>query len=206
MIGAGIFILPGIAAEGAGPASSISFVIAGFVALLAALSLSELATGMPVAGGSYHFVNRALGGFFGSIVGWGMWTGLMFASAFYMIGFGQYLVEPIPFLDGRALVILLGLIGLVLIVGVNYYGTEESSQLQNIMIGAETAIVLAYVALGLFFIDPANLDPFAPPGPSGIFATTGVVFVSFLGFEIIATVSGEVKNPSRNIPLAMILS
>ncbi|AXG08275.1 amino acid permease (plasmid) [Haloplanus rubicundus] len=206
MIGAGIFILPGIAAEGAGPASSISFVIAGFVALLAALSLSELATGMPVAGGSYHFVNRALGGFFGSIVGWGMWTGLMFASAFYMIGFGQYLVEPIPFLDGRALIILLGLIGLVLIVGVNYYGTEESSQLQNVMIGAETVIVLAYVALGLFFIDPANLDPFAPTGPSGIIATTGVVFVSFLGFEIIATVSGEVKNPSRNIPLAMILS
>jgi amino acid transporter/nucleotide-binding universal stress UspA family protein len=206
MIGAGIFILPGIAAEGAGPASSISFLIAGFVALLAALSLSELATGMPVAGGSYHFVNRALGGFFGSIVGWGMWTGLMFASAFYMIGFGQYLVEPIPFLDGRALIVLLGLVGLALIVGVNYYGTEESSQLQNVMIGAETVIVLAYVVLGLFFVDPTNLDPFAPTGPSGIIATTGVVFVSFLGFEIIATVSGEVKNPSRNIPLTMLLS
>jgi amino acid transporter/nucleotide-binding universal stress UspA family protein len=206
MIGAGIFILPGIAAEGAGPASSVSFLIAGFVALLAALSLSELATGMPIAGGSYHYVNRALGGFFGSIVGWGMWTGLMFASAFYMIGFGQYLVEPIPFLDGRALVVLLGLLGLSLIVGVNYYGTEESSQLQNVMIGAETVVVLAYVALGLFFIDPTNLEPFAPTGPSGIIATTGIVFVSFLGFEIIATVAGEVKDPSRNIPLTMILS
>ena len=62
MIGAGIFILPGIAAEGAGPASAVSFLVAGFVALLAALSLSELATGMPIAGGSYHYVNRALGG------------------------------------------------------------------------------------------------------------------------------------------------
>jgi amino acid transporter/nucleotide-binding universal stress UspA family protein len=206
MIGAGIFILPGIAAEGAGPASAISFVVAGFVALLAALSLSELATGMPVAGGSYHYVNRALGGFFGSIVGWGMWTGLMFASAFYMIGFGQYLVQPISFLDGRGVVVLLGLVGLALIVGINYYGTEESSKLQNIMIGTETVIVLAYVALGLFFIDPANLEPFAPTGPSGIIATTGIVFVSFLGFEIIATVAGEVKNPSRNIPLSMILS
>ncbi|MEF8825202.1 MAG: amino acid permease, partial [Halapricum sp.] len=169
-------------------------------------SLSELATGMPVAGGSYHFVNRALGGFFGSIVGWGMWTGLMFASAFYMIGFGQYLVEPIPFLDGRAFVVLLGIVGLALIVGVNYYGTEESSQLQNVMIGTETAIVVAYVALGLFVIEPANLEPFAPTGPSGIIATTGIVFVSFLGFEIIATVSGEIKNPSRTIPLSMILS
>ncbi|ERH03545.1 MAG: amino acid transporter, partial [Halorubrum sp. J07HR59] len=104
IIGAGIFILPGIAAEEAGPASSVSFLTAGFVALLAALSLSELATGMPIAGGSYHYLNRALGGFFGSIVGWGMWTRLLFASPFYMIGFGQYLVAPLLFLDGRALV------------------------------------------------------------------------------------------------------
>jgi amino acid transporter/nucleotide-binding universal stress UspA family protein len=206
MIGAGIFILPGIAAEGAGPASAVSFLIAGGVALLAALSLSELATGMPVAGGSYHYVNRALGGLFGSVVGWGMWTGLMFASAFYMIGFGQYLVAPIPFLDGRVFVVLLGLVGLTLIVGINYYGTEESSKLQNVMIGAETLVVLAYVAVGLFFIDPANLEPFAPFGAGGVVATTGVVFVSFLGFEIIATVAGEVKNPSRNIPLTMLLS
>jgi len=206
MIGAGIFILPGIAAEGAGPASALSFVIAGGVAFLAALSLSELATGMPIAGGSYHYVNRALGGLFGSIVGWGMWSGLMFASAFYMIGFGQYLVAPIPFLDGRLFVVGLGLVGLALIVGINYYGTEESSQLQNVMIGAETLVVLAYVAVGLFFIEPANLEPFAPFGPGGIIATTGVVFVSFLGFEIIATVAGEVKDPGRNIPLTMLLS
>jgi amino acid transporter len=206
MIGAGIFILPGIAAQNAGPASSISYAIAGFVALLAALSLSELATGMPIAGGSYHYVNRALGSLFGSVVGWGMWTGLMFASAFYMIGFGQYIVEPIPFLDGRVFIVALGLLGLALLVGVNYYGTEESSSLQNVMIGAETAVILVFVAVGVFFIDPANLEPFAPTGPTGIVATTGIVFISFLGFEIIATVAGEIKNPSRTIPLSMILS
>ncbi|MFC7098848.1 amino acid permease [Halobaculum marinum] len=206
MIGAGIFILPGIAAETAGPASSISYALAGFVALLAALSLSELATGMPIAGGSYHYVNRALGGLFGAIVGWGMWTGLMFASAFYMIGFGQYLVEPIPFLDGRIFIVALGLVGLALLLGVNYYGTEESSAFQNVTIGTETAIILVFVAVGVFFIDPGNLEPFAPFGPAGIVATTGIVFISFLGFEIIATVAGEIKNPSRVIPLSMILS
>lgn len=206
MIGAGIFILPGIAAEGAGPASSLSFGIAGVVALLAAISLSELATGMPIAGGSYHYVNRALGSFFGSIVGWGMWTGLMFASAFYMIGFGQYLVEPIPFLDGRFFVVLLGLLGLAFLIGVNYYGTEESSTFQNVMIGAETVVILVFLAIGFFYIDPSNLEEFAPTGPSGIIATTGLVFVTFLGFEIIATVAEEVKNPGRNIPLTMILS
>jgi amino acid transporter/nucleotide-binding universal stress UspA family protein len=206
MIGAGIFILPGIAAEGAGPASAISYAIAGFVALLAALSLSELATGMPIAGGSYHYVNRALGGLFGAVVGWGMWTGLMFASAFYMIGFGQYLVAPIPFLDGRVFVVGLGLVGLALLLGVNYYGTEESSAFQNVTIGVETAIILVFVAVGVFFVDPANLEPFAPFGAGGVVATTGIVFISFLGFEIIATVAGEIKNPSRTIPLSMILS
>ena len=206
MIGAGIFILPGLAAEGAGPASAVSFVIAGFVALLAALSLAELATGMPVAGGSYHYVNRALGGLFGSIVGWGMWTGLMFASAFYMIGFGQYIVAPLPFLDGRALIVLLGLVGLGLITAVNFYGTEESSGAQNIMIGAELVVVLIYVALGVFFIEPGNLENFAPTGVSGVVATTGTVFVTYLGFEIIATVAGEIKQPGKLIPLTMVLS
>ena len=206
MIGAGIFILPGLAAEGAGPASAISFVIAGFVALLAALSLAELATGMPIAGGSYHYVNRALGGLFGSIVGWGMWTGLMFASAFYMIGFGQYIVAPLPFLDGRALIVLLGLVGLGLITGINFYGTDESSGAQNIMIGAELVVVLIYVGFGVFFIEPGNLEDFAPTGVSGIVATTGVVFVTYLGFEIIATVAGEIERPGKLIPLTMVLS
>ena len=206
MIGAGIFILPAIAAESAGPASSISFGIAGFVALLAALSLAELATGMPISGGSYHYVNRGLGSFFGSIVGWGMWTGLMFASAFYMVGFGQYIVESVPFLDGRALIVLVGLLGLGLIVGVNYYGTEESSGAQNVMIATEFVIVLIYTGVGLFFIETANLVDFAPTGPSGIVATTGIVFVTFLGFEIIATVAGEIKEPGKLIPLTMVLS
>jgi APA family basic amino acid/polyamine antiporter len=206
MIGAGIFILPGLAAEGAGPASAISFLIAGFVALLAALSMAELATGMPIAGGAYHYVNRALGGLFGSIVGWGMWAGLMFGSAFYMIGFGQYIVVPLPFLDGRALIVLLGIIGVGLITVINYYGTDESSGAQNLMIGAELAVILAYVALGIFFVDPGNFDPFAPTGASGIVATTGTVFVTYLGFGIIATVAGEIKQPGKLIPLTMVLS
>ncbi len=206
MIGAGIFILPGLAAKGAGPASSVSFVIAGFVALLAALSLSELATGMPIAGGSYHYVNRALGGLFGSIVGWGMWTGLMFASAFYMIGFGQYVVVPLPSLTGRTLVVLVGLIGLVAITSINYYGTDESSGAQNVMIGTEVVIVLMYVAFGVFYVDPGNLREFAPTGVTGVVATTGTVFVTYLGFEIIATVAGEIKKPGKLIPLTMVLS
>lgn len=77
--------------EEAGWASILSFIGGGLISLLATLTLSELLAATPRTGGGYHYVNYSFGGFFGRIVGWGMWIGLMFASAFYMIGFGQYL-------------------------------------------------------------------------------------------------------------------
>jgi len=135
-----------------------------------------------------------------------MWTGLMFATAFYMIGFGQYIVVPLPFLDGRALIVLVGLVGLAAITGLNYYGTDESSGAQNLMIGAELVVVLAYVGAGVFFVEPGNLAEFAPTGAAGVVATTGTVFVTYLGFEIIATVAGEIEDPGRLIPATMVLS
>ena len=97
MIGAGIFILPSIAAERAGPAASVSYMIGGLIAIMTALSISELSTGMPKAGGSYYFITRSLGPFFGTITGIGMWMGLVFATSFYMIGFEYYLSNFLPF-------------------------------------------------------------------------------------------------------------
>ncbi|MFO8098149.1 MAG: amino acid permease, partial [Salinibacter sp.] len=132
MIGAGIFVLPGIVANNAGPAGMISFLIGGAVSLLTALSLSELATGMPKAGGSYYYVNTALGSFFGSIVGWSMWAGLMFATAFYMLGFGQYLTYFFPL--GSTGVALSALVMAGLLVGVNYRGVKETGSLQNLIV------------------------------------------------------------------------
>jgi amino acid transporter len=91
MIGAGIFVLPGVAANAAGPVVVVSFVVGGLIAMVNALSVSELGTAMPKAGGGYYYTNRSLGPMFGSIAGMGDWMGLAFASAFYCIGFGQYL-------------------------------------------------------------------------------------------------------------------
>lgn len=104
------------------------------------------------------------------------------------------------------LVVAFGIVGLGIILGINHYGTEESGGAQNVMIGTELAIVVVYTILGFFFIKRANLAEFAPTGPSGIVATTGTVFVTFLGFEIIATVAGEIKKPGKLIPLTMVLS
>jgi APA family basic amino acid/polyamine antiporter len=202
MIGAGIFVLPSIAADAAGPASMISFLIGGVVSLLAALSLSELATGMPKAGGSYYYVNRALGGFFGSIVGWGMWGGLMFASAFYMLGFGQYLTYFVPM--GATGVAIAALVMAVLLVAVNYYGVKETGALQNVIVIALVGLIIVFIAFGVLNVDMSTLRPFNPEGWGAVAATAGTVYVSFIGFEVIATSAEEIKNPSRNLPLSMI--
>jgi amino acid transporter/nucleotide-binding universal stress UspA family protein len=200
MIGAGIFVLPSIAAEAAGPASMISFAAGGVVSLLAALSLSELATGMPKAGGSYYYVNRALGSFFGSIVGWGMWAGLMFASAFYMLGFGQYLTYFLPMGDTGVAVAALVMAGIL--TGVNYYGVKETGALQNVIVIGLVGLIVVFVAFGVLNVD--SLGEFNPEGWGTVAATVGTVYVTFIGFEVIATSAEEIKNPSRNLPLSMI--
>jgi len=93
MVGAGIFVFPGIAIGYAGPAAMFSFAIAGAIALLVAFSAAELSTAMPENGGAYYYVSRALGPAFGMFVGIGQWFGLVFASAFYLVGFGRYAAE-----------------------------------------------------------------------------------------------------------------
>jgi amino acid transporter/nucleotide-binding universal stress UspA family protein len=202
MIGAGIFVLPSIAAEAAGPASMISFTIGGCVSLLAALSLSELATGMPKAGGSYYYVNRSLGSFFGSIVGWGMWGGLMFASAFYMLGFGQYLTYFVPM--GATGVAVAALVMAAILTGVNYYGVKETGSLQNVIVIALVGLILVFIVFGVLNVDMDTLEPFNPNGWPAVAATAGTVYVTFIGFEVIATSAEEIRNPSRNLPLSMI--
>jgi len=207
MIGAGIFVLPSIAAEQAGPASMLAFLGGGLVSLLAALSLSELATGMPKAGGSYYYVNRALGPLFGSIVGWGMWAGLTFASAFYMIGFGQYLLPGlggyVPLLTGwgETGITVVALSMAALLTGVNYYGVKETGALQNVIVLSLVALIVAFLGLGL--LSGPTIGEFNPQGWPAVAATVGTVYVSFIGFEVIATSAEEIENPSRNLPLAM---
>jgi APA family basic amino acid/polyamine antiporter len=208
MIGAGIFVLPSIAAEQAGPASTVAFFAGGMISLLAALSLSELATGMPKAGGSYYYVNRALGPFFGSIVGLGMWAGLTFASAFYMIGFGQYLLpglgQYVGFLSGwgEVGITVAALVMAAFLTAVNYYGVKETGALQNVIVLTLVGLILAFLGLGI--LSGPTIGEFNPYGWPTVAATVGTVYVTFIGFEVIATSAEEIKNPSRNLPLAMI--
>ncbi|WP_435346075.1 amino acid permease [Haloarchaeobius sp. HRN-SO-5] len=209
MIGAGIFVLPGDAISDAGSLAAGSFVLGGVIAILTAFSASELGTAMPKSGGAYYYVNRALGPLFGSVAGWSNWLGLAFASAFYMVGFGEYIRNIFGLAEGYALfgvtvptLKLVALAGASLFVAVNYVGAKETGRLQNVIVLILVAILTVFTAIGSLHADPVNL-----PGSKGtlpMIETTGLIFVSYLGFVQITSVAEEIKDPDRNLPRAVI--
>jgi len=209
MIGAGIFVLPGVAAQEAGPVVVASFLVGGVVAMINAFSVSELGTAMPKAGGGYYYINRSLGPLFGSIAGMGDWMGLAFASAFYCIGFGQYLatLAPIPGFLFLADIQVGALIAGVVFVGVNYVGAKETGGIQTVIVLVLLSILSVFAVFGWLSFDYAVLvgeGGLTPMGYGAILPGTAVVFVSFLGYAKIATVAEELKNPGRNLPIAVI--
>ena len=211
MVGAGIFVFPGLAAGEAGPAAMLSFAIGAVVALLVALPTSELATAMPESGGGYYFVSRSLGTLLGGMVGLGQWLGLVFASAFYLMGFGHYLETLAREIGVQAPMPVVGIAlgGAVLLTGVSITGTENTGDLQNWIVGALLVLLAGFLGhggldvLGVFGRERVP-KAFFPYGTLPVFTTAALVFTSYLGFVQIATVAGEVKNPGRNLPLSMI--
>ncbi|MFC7153947.1 amino acid permease [Halomarina halobia] len=209
MIGAGIFVLPGEAAREAGPVVVVSFLVGGLIAMVNALSVSELGTAMPKAGGGYYYVNRALGPVFGSIAGMGDWMGLAFASAFYCIGFGQYLttLAPMPTVLFLNDIQVGALIAGAFFVGVNYIGAKETGGIQTVIVLVLLTILGLFAVAGWLSFDYGTLagdGGLAPFGTGEVLPATALVFVSFLGYAKIATVAEELKDPGRNLPIAII--
>lgn len=212
MIGAGIFVFPGLAVGRAGPAAAGSFAIGAVVALLVALPASELATAMPKSGGGYYFISRALGTLAGAVVGLSLWFGLVFATAFYLVGFGYYAVDTLAELGiavGEGLVIPVAVLFGAGFTVLNVTGTENAAKLQNGIVALLLSILVAFLgyggldAVGLVG-EPATPERFAPFGAMSVFTTAALVFTSYLGFAQVATVAGEMKDPGRNLPLAMV--
>lgn len=211
MVGAGIFVFPGIAAGYAGPAAMVSFVIGGIIALMVAVSTAELATAMPESGGAYFYVSRIFGPFAGFIIGIGQWIGLVFASSFYLSGFGQYavdLIRQMGFQMGHPVILLAFGTALLLMI-VNLFGTKGAGKLQNRVVIILTGLLTLLFGYGLLNAtgivgETAWPTPFAPNGMGPVFTTTALIFTSYLGFVQIATVAGEIKNPKKNIPRALV--
>lgn len=219
MIGAGIFVFPGLAAGRAGPAAAVSFAIGAVIALLVALPTSELATAMPESGGGYYFISRGLGALPGAIVGIGLTFGLVFATAFYLVGFGEYaagvlveanLIATTSISVGPIeAVSLLGIVLGILLTVMSVFGTENTESLQNIVVGLLLAILVVFLSISGIRLSgiaggPTPATTFAPAGYGPILATAALVFTSYLGFAQIATVAEDIVEPDRNLPLSMI--
>jgi amino acid transporter len=201
MISSGIFILPGLAFARTGPAVIISYFLAGIFALIGIFSIIELSTAMPKAGGDYYFINRSLGPFIGTISGFLSWFALSLKSAFAIFGISGiiFIVTGFPVLISSILVCIFFIL-------LNMIGIKEAAKFQVSLVSVLLILMVLYIIFGFSKINTFHFYPFAPKGINPIFATTGFIFISFGGLLKVASVSEEIKNPKKNIPLGMIVS
>jgi APA family basic amino acid/polyamine antiporter len=201
MISSGIFILPGVAFSLTGPSVFISYTIAGTIALIGVLSIAELSTAMPKAGGDYYFVVRSLGPLIGTIAGVLSWFALSLKSAFAIFGIAEVIYTAWGFnLQITAVLIALFFIFL------NILGVQAASKFEVFLVIGLLALMLTYFVLGVGNVSFSRYTPFAPEGFLAVFSTSGFVFVSFGGLINIASISEEVKNAKRVVPSALIVS
>ncbi|MGI9596998.1 MAG: amino acid permease [Acidimicrobiales bacterium] len=205
MISSGLFLLPGLAVAKGGPSAILAYTIAGLLAIPAMLSVAELATAMPKAGGAYYFLERALGPAVGTVAGMSTWLSLVLKDAFALIGMSAYLnlIVDVP---NKPLALAL----IAVFTALNVFGSKTSASVQLALV----AFVL--LSMGMFLLaglprvssgsGPGSLDPFFTSGFTGFVSVIGLVFVSYGGLTKVASVAEEIEDPSRNIPLGMALS
>lgn len=218
MIGAGIFVLTGIAAGVAGPGLIITFSLNAVVALLTAFSYAELGSCFHDAGGGYLWVKEGLPKWNGFISGWMSWFAHAVACSLYALGFGAYfdlvlhefnIVMPQwGFLSPQKILAAVTAIGFAY---VNFRGASETGKVGNIVTIAKIIILFIFIGFGLnlIFHRPdwqVAFTPFLPHGWGGVFKAMGLTFIAFQGFEVISQCSEEIKNPKKNIPKAVFLS
>lgn len=201
MMGSGVFVLPGIASTQAGELLWLAYVLAGLGVLPAAVSKAELATAMPVSGGSYVYIDRAFGPLASTIFGLGLWVSLLLKSAFALVGFGAYLkvitsapIEPLS----------MGL--LVGIVALNILGVQKVGKAQSIVVAASLAglvLLILWAFFGGEWVTQASPDN---TGVGGLLGTVALVYISYAGVTKVAAVAEEVRDPTKNLPRGMLLS
>lgn len=201
MVSSGIFLLPGLAFAKTGPSVVVSYFIAGMLALTGLISVAELVTAMPKAGGDYYYVSRGMGPAVGSIAGTLAWFALSLKTAFALVGISAFtdLFFDIPFQ-------VTGLSLCLIFVILNLFGTRHAGGFQVVFVLALLAIMVFFIVSGLPKVSIDNFKPFSFNGTTGIIFTAGFVFTSYGGLLKISGIAEEVRDPGRNIPLGMILS
>lgn len=218
MIGAGVFVLTGIAAGTAGPALILSFALNGIITIFTAMVYAELGSSIPEAGGGYLWVREGLPGPNAFQAGWMSWFAHAVAGSLYALGFGSFLALVLeqfnivaPGLEPEVLHKILAVAIILVFVLINFRGVSETGTAGNIVTVLKVVILLIFVVSGLYaiFVNPeyfAKFKPFAPNGFVGILSAMGLTFIAFEGYEIIVQAGEEVKNPRRTIPKAVFLS
>lgn len=216
MIGAGIFVLTGLAAGHAGPGLILAFGLNGVIALIIGSAYAELGSCFPEAGGGYLWVKQGMSDVFGFLSGWMSWFAHAVACSLYALGFGSFAAEllklgfgELPYHEWWATGI--GVLAAILFTFINFRGSSETGLVGNIVTSIKIFILLVLAGFGLvkIFGNPqpfAPYTPFLPEGSLGVFVAMGLTFIAFEGYEIIAQSGEEVKEPERNIPRAIFLS
>ncbi|MEE2897593.1 MAG: amino acid permease [Gemmatimonadota bacterium] len=201
-LSSGFFLLPGLAAAGAGPAMPLAYLLAALILLPGLFSMVELATAMPKAGGIYYFLDRSMGPLVGSIGGFGTWIALILKCAFALIGVGAYLELFLPGLEmgpiAASFAIFFG--------GVNYFGAKKSGSFQVLLLVGLLTLLLWFCGVGMLQLEMSHFSGFFESSSAGFVSTAGLVIVSYMGLTKVASVSEEVKHPERNLPLGMFLA
>jgi amino acid transporter/nucleotide-binding universal stress UspA family protein len=217
MIGAGIFVLTGIAAGVAGPAIIVAFLLNGIVAIFTASAYAELGGSIPEAGGGYLWVKSSLPQPSGFLSGWMSWMAHSVACALYAVGFGAYFGEVFHefganlSIPPEILKKILAVAIVILFTYINFKGAKETGKAGNIATMLKISILFLFILLGskIIFSDSIRISHFTPffgKGFFGILTAMGLTYIAFEGYEIIAQSGEEVKDPEKNIPKAIFIS
>ncbi|MEM9379052.1 MAG: APC family permease [Planctomycetota bacterium] len=204
VIGSGIFLLPGIAAESMGPAALVPLGVAGGLCVLIALCFAEVSSRFDRTGGAYLFASEAFGGFAGFSVGWMAWWVRVIAWAALANGFALALLPLVgdapPWFDEAVAA------GLVVVLGaLNLYGARESAAVMRVLNVLKLAPLTLFVAIGILHVEGGGFEPFAPHGYGSLADTTMLLLWAFVGFESIPIPAGEIRDPGRTVPVAILV-
>ena len=200
----GIFVLPGLAVGITGSSVWLAFLVAALCILPAVLSKSELGTAMPKSGGTYVYIERAFGPLFGTIAGIGLWLSLLLKSAFSLVGLSAYLYVVVNI--DEAYTKAIALLALLLIFLLNVFGLKKVEKTQLFIVSTSIISLIVIIALGLTSFDTKLTEPVFSDGTNGFIAGVAFLYISYAGVTKIAAIAGEITNPSKNLPLTMIIS
>ncbi len=217
MIGAGVFVLTGLAAEITGPAVILVFFLNGIVTGFTGLAYAELSSAIPKSGGGYAFVEEIFSDVAAFQMGWMLWFGYMIAGALYALGFAANLIEWIQiywsgFPAGSVLggltswTVLYAFSVVAMLIVLNVLSTAASGAAETVGTIIKVGILLVFSAFGAFAIDTGEYTPVFPEGVGAIIPAMGLTFIAFQGYDLISTVTEEVENPRENIPKAIFLA